>query len=213
MRALTWQATGKVRVEEVPDPRIEDPRMQSSGSRRRRSAARICTCMTCSARSSKPEISSGTSRWASWRKSDRGHVTRGRRPRRHPLRDRLRRLLHVRKRPPDPVRNHPGPGLAEQRAEPVRVHRSCTARCRVGRRSTSASRRADDKPSRSASELPDERYLYLCDILPTAWQGVQYAERARGRNARRVRSRPGRPVRLAHWASPRASGDRGRPVR
>ena len=25
------------------------------------------------------------------------------------------------------------------------------------------------------SELPDERYLFLSDILPTAWQGVQYA--------------------------------------
>ncbi|MDF9278318.1 glutathione-dependent formaldehyde dehydrogenase [Arthrobacter sp. EH-1B-1] len=26
------------------------------------------------------------------------------------------------------------------------------------------------------SELPDERYLYLSDILPTAWQGVKYAD-------------------------------------
>ncbi|TAJ49225.1 MAG: glutathione-dependent formaldehyde dehydrogenase [Herbiconiux sp.] len=26
------------------------------------------------------------------------------------------------------------------------------------------------------TELPDERYLFLSDILPTAWQGVQYAE-------------------------------------
>ena len=25
------------------------------------------------------------------------------------------------------------------------------------------------------SELPDDRYLYLSDILPTAWQGVEYA--------------------------------------
>lgn len=25
-------------------------------------------------------------------------------------------------------------------------------------------------------ELPDERYLFLSDILPTAWQGVQYAD-------------------------------------
>jgi threonine dehydrogenase-like Zn-dependent dehydrogenase len=25
-------------------------------------------------------------------------------------------------------------------------------------------------------ELPDERYLFLSDILPTAWQGVQYAQ-------------------------------------
>ncbi|MCX7521444.1 alcohol dehydrogenase catalytic domain-containing protein [Microbacterium sp. STN6] len=26
------------------------------------------------------------------------------------------------------------------------------------------------------TELPDERYLFLSDILPTAWQGVQYAD-------------------------------------
>jgi threonine dehydrogenase-like Zn-dependent dehydrogenase len=26
------------------------------------------------------------------------------------------------------------------------------------------------------TELPDDRYLFLSDILPTAWQGVQYAE-------------------------------------
>ncbi|MET0974400.1 MAG: glutathione-dependent formaldehyde dehydrogenase, partial [Leifsonia sp.] len=25
MKALTWQATGKVSVDEVPDPRIEEP--------------------------------------------------------------------------------------------------------------------------------------------------------------------------------------------
>lgn len=27
-----------------------------------------------------------------------------------------------------------------------------------------------------ASDLPDERYLFLSDILPTAWQGVEYAQ-------------------------------------
>jgi threonine dehydrogenase-like Zn-dependent dehydrogenase len=30
-------------------------------------------------------------------------------------------------------------------------------------------------PIRVGSELPDHRYLFLSDILPTAWQGVQYA--------------------------------------
>ncbi|WP_294568829.1 zinc-dependent alcohol dehydrogenase [uncultured Arthrobacter sp.] len=31
-------------------------------------------------------------------------------------------------------------------------------------------------PIKVGSELPDERYLYLSDILPTAWQGVKYAD-------------------------------------
>ncbi|WP_299166942.1 zinc-dependent alcohol dehydrogenase [uncultured Arthrobacter sp.] len=35
---------------------------------------------------------------------------------------------------------------------------------------------ADYGPVKVGTELPDERYLYLSDILPTAWQGVQYAD-------------------------------------
>ncbi|BDI22122.1 zinc-dependent alcohol dehydrogenase [Herbiconiux sp. L3-i23] len=36
-------------------------------------------------------------------------------------------------------------------------------------------RRADYNPIKVGADLPDERYLFLSDILPTAWQGVQYA--------------------------------------
>ncbi len=35
---------------------------------------------------------------------------------------------------------------------------------------------ADYGPVNVGSELPDERYLFLSDILPTAWQGVKYAD-------------------------------------
>ena len=35
---------------------------------------------------------------------------------------------------------------------------------------------ADFGPVKLPSEMPDERFLYLSDILPTAWQGVKYAE-------------------------------------
>ena len=34
---------------------------------------------------------------------------------------------------------------------------------------------ADFGPIKLPTELPDERFLYLSDILPTAWQGVSYA--------------------------------------
>lgn len=37
-------------------------------------------------------------------------------------------------------------------------------------------RRADFNLIRVGDELPDDRYLFLSDILPTAWQGVEYAE-------------------------------------
>ncbi|MGN6325598.1 alcohol dehydrogenase catalytic domain-containing protein [Pseudolysinimonas sp.] len=36
-------------------------------------------------------------------------------------------------------------------------------------------RLADRNAIKVGAELPDERYLFLSDILPTAWQGVQYA--------------------------------------
>lgn len=35
---------------------------------------------------------------------------------------------------------------------------------------------ADYNHIRVGDELPDDRYLFLSDILPTAWQGVQYAD-------------------------------------
>jgi threonine dehydrogenase-like Zn-dependent dehydrogenase len=39
---------------------------------------------------------------------------------------------------------------------------------------------ADFGPVKLPSEHPDERYLYLSDILPTAWQGVKYADVGEG---------------------------------
>jgi len=35
---------------------------------------------------------------------------------------------------------------------------------------------ADYGPVKVGTDLPDERYLFLSDILPTAWQGVHYAD-------------------------------------
>ncbi|QYF73183.1 alcohol dehydrogenase catalytic domain-containing protein [Cryobacterium sp. PAMC25264] len=35
---------------------------------------------------------------------------------------------------------------------------------------------ADFNAVKVGADLPDERYLFLSDILPTAWQGVQYAD-------------------------------------
>lgn len=35
---------------------------------------------------------------------------------------------------------------------------------------------ADYGPIKVGTDLPDERYLYLSDVLPTAWQAVKYAD-------------------------------------
>ncbi|GGA71274.1 glutathione-dependent formaldehyde dehydrogenase [Pseudoclavibacter endophyticus] len=39
---------------------------------------------------------------------------------------------------------------------------------------------ADFGPIKVGDELPDHRYLFLSDVLPTAWQAVQYAEVSAG---------------------------------
>ena len=39
---------------------------------------------------------------------------------------------------------------------------------------------------------PDDRFVYLSDVLPTAWQAVEYAEHPRRRDACRARPRPDR---------------------
>src|SRR5918994_1744402 len=41
-------------------------------------------------------------------------------------------------------------------------------------------RLADANAQVVGQDLPDERYLFLSDILPTAWQGVRYADVAPG---------------------------------
>ena len=52
---------------------------------------------------------------------------------------------------------------------------SSTARCPAARPSTCASPRRTSARSRCPTGPPDERYVYLSDVLPTAWQAVQYA--------------------------------------
>lgn len=37
---------------------------------------------------------------------------------------------------------------------------------------------ADYGPIKIRDELPDHRYLFLSDVLPTAWQAVAYAQRS-----------------------------------
>ncbi len=49
-------------------------------------------------------------------------------------------------------------------------------------------------PIKVPEGAPDERFLFLSDILPTAWQAVQFADVPAGRHAGRARARAGRPV-------------------
>ena len=140
MRALTWQ--GKRQGQRRGGSRtrvIQEPRTRSSGSRRRRSAARTCTCTSSSGRSSKPATSSGTSRWASSRRS-------ASRSRNLAVGDRVvipfniacgdcfmcRRGLQSQCETTQ-VRDY------RQRGEPLRIHRALRLRCPADRPNTCAS--------------------------------------------------------------------------
>ena len=61
-------------------------------------------------------------------------------------------------------------------------------------------------PIKVSPDGPDERYLFLSDILPTAWQAVQYADVARRRHPGRLRARAGRPVRQPGSGGTSATG-------
>ena len=91
----------------------------------------------------------------------------------------------------------------------VRLHRAV----RLG------ARRAGGVPAGPAGALrpdqgartgtPDERFLFLSDILPTAWQAVAYADAAPRRHPGGARAGPGRPVLRPDRPAPRrVAGDR-----
>ena len=176
MRALTWQGRRDVRVETVPDPRDPGARpTRSSGSRRARSAARTCTCTRCSGRSCSPGTSSATSRWASSRRSAPRSPTSS-------------RATGSSSRSTSPAARagcaSAGCSRSARRrrsASRARARRCsatprCTARCRAGRPSTCGCRRRTSGPIKVPESTPDEQFLFLSDVLPTAWQAVQYAD-------------------------------------
>ena len=67
-------------------------------------------------------------------------------------------------------------------------------------------------PIKVPDEHTDERFLYLSDILPTAWQAVRLRRRAARRHPRRPRARPGRAVLRPDRPAPRRrAGHRRRP--
>ena len=58
---------------------------------------------------------------------------------------------------------------------------------------------------------PDERFVYLSDVLPTAWQAVEYAGHSRRRQRHDPRPRADRRHGRSHRDPPRLPGDRRGP--
>ncbi len=98
----------------------------------------------------------------------------------HPVPDLVRSLLHVRS------------GICTRNARPPRFAtrawgRRCsaipssTARSPAARPNTFGCPKPTSPTSRCRDGPPDSRFVYLSDVLPTAWQAVAYADDSRGR--------------------------------
>jgi RNA polymerase sigma factor (sigma-70 family) len=197
MKAVTWHGKRDVRVEEVPDPTIQEPTDADHPDHdHRTSAAPTCTCTRCSARSwTEPATSSATSRWASSRRSA------ARSPTWRPA-----TASSSRSRSPAVHCWMCDQGLYTQ-CETTQVreqgmgaalfgYTKLYGRCRAARPSTCACRRRSS-PIKVPDGPPDDRFVYLSDVLPTAWQAVEYAG-PRRRHPRRARPRPDRRHGVPH---------------
>jgi threonine dehydrogenase-like Zn-dependent dehydrogenase len=175
MRALTWQATGKVSVEEVPDPKIEEP----TDAIVRITSTAICGSDLHLYDVFGPFLDKG---------DILGHEPMG-------VVEEVGgdvRTLAVGDRVVIPFVIACG--------ECFMCRRGLTTQCDTTQNRDTGTgadlygytelygsvpggqaeylrvRRADFNAYKVGRDLPDERYLYLSDILPTAWQGVAYAE-------------------------------------
>ena len=209
MKALTWHGKRDVRVDTVPDPTIE----QATDAIVRVTSSGICGsdlhlyevlgAVHRRGRHPRPRAD-GHRRGGRLR----GHPHQAGRPGRDPVQHLLRPLLHVR------------PAACTRSAR----RRRCASRARARR--CSATRKLYGQVPGGQAELlrvpqaqfgpikvpegpPDERFVYLSDVLPTAWQAVEYAAIPDGRHRRRLRARADRPDVLPDRPAPRRRpGDR-----
>ena len=175
MRALTWHGIEDVRVTDVPDPVIAD----TTDAIVRVTSTAICGSdlhlYRVLAPYLQPGTSSATSSWASSRRSARTSP----------------RWPWVTGSSCPSTSRADGAGCASagssRSARPPRTPRPGKGASLFGYTSLYGSvpggqaeyvrvPHADFGPIVIPHELPDERFLYLSDILPTAWQAVEYAD-------------------------------------
>ena len=165
--------------------------MRSCGSRRRASAARTCTSTRCSARSSIPATSSATSRWAIVEEvgAEVEHIEPG---------DRVVIPFNI-------SCGHCytcGKGLQSQ-CETTQVRDYGTGAALLGYTKLYGQvpggqaeylrvPQAHYGPIKVPEGPPDDRFVYLSDVLPTAWQAVEYADVPDGEARARARPRSDR---------------------
>ena len=183
MKALTWHGKRDVRVDNVPDPTIEQPtdaivRITSTGHLRLGPAP---------LRGARPVHGRGRHprpRADGHRRGGRlrGHATSRRRPRRR-----------SRSTSPAGTASCATTGLQSQ-CETTQVREQGMGAALFGYTKLYGQvpggqaeylrvPQAQYGPIKVPEGPPDERFLFLSDVLPTAWQAVEYADDSRGRHA------------------------------
>ena len=181
MKANCWYGKHDVRVEEVPDPKILNPRdaiVQDHLAPR--SAAPTCTCTTASF----PTMENGDILGHEFmgevvELGSGGEEPEGRRSRRRPVPDRLRQLLLLPEgrvfavRELEPERLDGGEAVGPLAGRHLRLFASCSAAMPAARRSTRACPSPTSDRSRSPDGLTDEQVLFLSDIFPTGYMAAE----------------------------------------
>ena len=176
MKALTWHGKRDVRVDDVPDPTIQEPDRRDRPRSRR---AAMCGSDLHLYEVLGPFIDEG---------DILGHEPMGiveevgaevtdlarRRPGRDPVQHLLRQLLDVRAGPAVAVRDDPGPRAGHGRGA-VRLHQA-VRQVPGGQAEYLRVPQAQYGPIKVPDGPPDERFVFLSDVLPTAWQAVEYAD-------------------------------------
>ena len=175
MKALTFHGKRDVRVDEVPDPSIQDPTD---------AIVRITSTAICGSDLHLYEVLGmfidegdilGHEPMGIVEEvgSEVTHIKAGDRVV-IPFNISCGALLDVRAASSSPSARRPRTA-STKRAPRCSATPSSTARCRAARPSSCGCRRPTSARSRCPSGGPDERYLFLSDVLPTAWQAVEYA--------------------------------------
>ena len=192
MKALTWQGTHDVRVETVPDPTIQEPTD---------AIIRVTSTGLCGSDLHLYEVLGAVHRPGRHPRPRADGHRRGGRPRGH-------RDIAVGDRVVIPFNvscghcSMCGTGLQSQ-CETTQVREYGTGASLLGYTKLYGQvpggqaeylrvPQAHYGPIKVPEGPPDDRFVFLSDVLPTAWQAVEYADVPEGRHAARARPRPDR---------------------
>ena len=176
MKAVTWHGKRDVRVDTVPDPTIQEPTdaiIEVTSTNICGSDLHLYEVLGAFMNAGRRARSRADGHRP--RSRQRRHQSRGRRPGGDSVSDLLWQLLSCAISSCSPSAR-PRRCATREWAPRCSATPSSTARCPAGRPSSCGCRRPSSPTSRCPTGPPDSRFVYLSDVLPTAWQAVAYAD-------------------------------------